>query len=357
MTKPARKLSHAAMLKADRDSRKAATAASLIYVNDKSAGIIRVSKGKNFIYQLDNKQVKDAEQLERIRKLAIPPAWTDLWICKSANGHIQATGLDVKRRKQYRYHANWNQLRNETKFHRLYEFGKKLPLMRRKVKKDIDSKTLSREKVLATVIELMDKTYIRIGNYGYEKMNGSYGLTTLKDKHVDIKQDKMIFSFTGKKGIDHSISLKNKQLSRIVTQCRDIPGKALFQYYDQEGNKKPIDSGMVNAYIQETTGVEFSAKDFRTWAGSVQAVEFFRSSETKLDEKDNKKNVLAMLDSVSVKLGNTRNVCKKYYVHPQLIRLCEENKVKEAMQANGKAGGNGFTVGENILMCILKKSV
>lgn len=357
MTKGNKKLTHAVLLEADRDSRMAAQAATLTYVSDQDPGISRVKKGKNFIYMSGGRQVKDKSVLERIRKLVIPPAWTDVWICKSPNGHIQATGLDAKKRKQYRYHPRWNELRNETKFHKLYEFGKKLPMIRKQIKKDINTRELSREKVLATVIELMDKTYIRIGNYGYEKMNGSYGLTTLKDKHVNISQDKVVFSFTGKKGIDHTIQLKDKRLARIVKECRDIPGKDLFQYYDTDGNKKPIDSGMVNLYIKDATGTEFSAKDFRTWAGSVQAIEFFRSPSTILDEKDSKKNVLAMLDCVSKKLGNSRNVCKKYYVHPQLVKLCEENRMIDELKSNGKKSAKGYTEGEQVLMCILKKTL
>jgi DNA topoisomerase-1 len=273
-------------------------------------------------------------------------------------GHIQATGLDLKNRKQYRYHHKWNELRNETKFHRLYEFGKTLPGLRKKIKKDIAIKDLSREKVLATAINLMDKTYIRVGNNGYEKMNGSYGLTTLKDKHVDIRQDKIVFSFTGKKGIDHTIKLKDRKLASIVKQCRDIPGKTLFQYYDEQGEQKAIDSGMVNNYIRGATGVEFSAKDFRTWAGSVQAIEYFCDQDNLPKGFNGKKVAVEMLDSVSEKLGNTRSVCKKYYVHPLLISLCEENKLTPGLLKNGnKKGNNSFTKCENILMNLLKKNI
>jgi DNA topoisomerase I len=352
-----KKLSHAAFLKADRDARKAASAAALVYVTDQDAGITRISRGKGFVYLSGNKQVTNKQHLERIRKLAIPPSWKNVWICRLANGHIQATGLDLKNRKQYRYHAKWNDLRNETKFHRLYEFGKKLPRLRRKIKKDITTRPLSREKVLATVINLMEKTYIRIGNNGYEKMNGSYGLTTLRDRHVNISRDQLVFSFTGKKGIDHTIPLKNKKLAAIVKQCRDIPGKTLFQYFDEEGNRKAIDSGMVNNYIKEATGVEFSAKDFRTWAGSLKAVEYFLADNA-TGQLNNHKTVLAMLDAVSQKLGNSRSVCKKYYIHPQVIALCEENKLPvEEAKADTKNGNSALTAGERLLMCILKKSI
>lgn len=356
-----KKLSHAAFLSVAGDARKAASAAELVYVNDRDAGIKRQAKGKSFIYLIGNKQVqvKDKKQLERIRKLAIPPSWKNVWICKSPNGHIQATGLDLRNRKQYRYHSRWNELRNETKFHRLYEFGKKLPRLRKVLKKDIAVKALSREKVLATVIDLMDKTYIRVGNNEYEKANGSYGLTTLKDRHVSISRDKIIFSFTGKKGIDHTIPLKNKKLASIVKQCRDIPGKTLFQYYDQAGEKKAIDSGMVNNYIREAIEKDFSAKDFRMWAGSLQALEYIRSNgNAEATAKDVKKTVLAMLDSVSEKLGNTRNICKKYYIHPKLISLCEENKITpDLFELNGVPKTETLSQGEHILMKILKKTL
>lgn len=351
-----RKLSHPVSLKLNSDPVSAAHAADLRYVRDSDKGITRISKGKTYAYYSGNKQVKDKAVLERIRKLAIPPSWKEVWICASANGHIQATGLDLKNRKQYRYHADWNALRNETKFHHLFEFGKVLPRLRKRIKKDISGKILTREKVLATVIDLMDKTYIRIGSNGYEKMNGSYGLTTLKDRHVRIGKDEMQFSFTGKKGVDHNIKLKDKRLAQIVKECRDIPGRTLFQYYEADGEKKSIDSGMVNNYIKELSGKDFSAKDFRTWAGSVQAVEYLLcyDKENKDEEKRNN-NVVEMLETVSHKLGNTRNVCKKYYVHPQLIALCQENK--SIGNFTGKTSDKTFTTGENVLMCILKKAI
>jgi DNA topoisomerase I len=354
-----KKLSHAALLKAAGDARKAASAAELVYVSDSDPGIIRQVKGKSFIYFSGKRQVRDKNVLERIRKLAIPPSWKNVWICRSPNGHIQATGLDLRSRKQYRYHSRWNELRNETKFHRLYEFGKILPRLRQRIKKDIAAKDLSREKVLATAINLMDKTYIRVGNNEYEKKNGSYGLTTLKDKHVTISKDRIIFSFNGKKGIDHTIPLKDKRLARIVKQCRDIPGKTLFQYYDEAGEKKAIDSGMVNSYIKEATQQDFSAKDFRVWAGSLQALEYFRiNSNADSPAQDVKKTILTMLDSVSEKLGNTRNICKKYYVHPALIALCEENKITpDLFHLNGSAGRKTMSDGELVLMKVLKKSI
>src|SRR5688572_9183188 len=315
-------LSHNELLEANRDSGKAAEAANLIYVTGKGSGLTRKKNGKAFIYLSGGKILKDKNQLERIKKLAIPPSWTEVWICPSANGHIQATGYDLRKRKQYRYHPKWSSFRHETKFHHLLEFGKRLPRLRRRISKDINSRKLTREKVLAAAIDLMEKTYIRIGNETYEKENGSYGLTTLKDRHVSVKHDKLSVTFTGKKGIEHNIGITNKKLARIVKECRDIPGKTLFQYFDGENNRKAIDSAMLNSYIKEAAGPEYTAKDIRTWAGSVQAIRYLLTGNS--ESQDNgTKTASAMLDWVSEKLGNSRNICKKYYVHPSLIAFCE----------------------------------
>lgn len=354
-------LSHKEFLKIDKDYIRAAKAAGLHYVNDKDRGIQRVKKGKDFIYLYDQKPLKDEKELERIKKLAIPPAWTNVWICPKPNGHIQATGFDLRNRKQYRYHPLWNVLRNETKFHHLYEFGKLLPSLRLKVEEDLAKKQLSEEKVIATVISLMERTYIRIGNDGYEKLYGSYGLTTLKDKHVKIEGDKVVFSFKGKKGVFHNISLRNRRLARMVKACRDIPGKELFQYLDSEGNRRTVDSGMVNRYIKEATGGDFSAKDFRTWAGTLDALRAFRSMGEAGSQTDCKKNIVAVLYEVSKKLGNTRTVCKKYYVHPGIIKLYEEQSLqkylKELDTIEKPDDLTGITSEEKVLMKILQELV
>jgi len=239
-------LSHQKILKLDKDHKQAAKAVSLIYTSDSKPGITRQKKSRGYIYLVAEKPLKNKAELERIRKLAIPPSWSQVWICPDPNGHIQATGIDLNGRKQYRYHTEWSKLRTETKFHRLYEFGKALPLLRKKIKKDLEKAELTENKVLATIVHLMERTYIRVGNNGYEKLYGSYGLTTLKDRHVTIKKEDIQFSFRGKKGIEHSISIKNKRLARIIRQCRDIPGKELFQYYTSDGQKRSVDSGMVN---------------------------------------------------------------------------------------------------------------
>ena len=354
-------LSHKEFLKIDKDYSKAAKAADLLYVSDKEPGIQRQKKGSGFVFIYDDKPLTDEKELERIKKLAIPPAWTNVWICHKPNGHIQATGIDARNRKQYRYHPIWNMLRNETKFHHLYEFGKLLPSLRLKVEEDLAKKELSEEKVIATVISLMERTYIRIGNDGYEKLYGSYGLTTLKDKHVKIEGDKIVFSFKGKKGIYHNISLRNRRLARMVKACRDVPGKELFQYLDADGKRKSIDSGMVNRYIKEATGGDFRAKDFRTWAGTLDVLRAFKSMGQAGTQTDCKKNIVAALDKVSEKLGNTRSVCKKYYVHPGILKLYEEQNLEKYLKELDKIEKpddlSGLTSEERVLMKILKELV
>jgi DNA topoisomerase-1 len=360
MPDPVLSLSHREYLKADKDYEKAAQAVNLIYVRDNMSGIHRFKKGKGFTYILEDKTLKDSDQLKRIKKLAIPPAWTEVWICPLENGHIQATGLDVRKRKQYRYHGLWAHVRSETKFHRLYEFGRLLPRLRAQLETDLQIKELNQDKVLATVISLMERTYIRIGNSSYEKLYGSYGLTTLKDKHVSITGDRMRFAFRGKKGIEHDITLKNKKLARTVEQCKEIPGKELFQYYDESGSRRIIESGMVNEYIKKSTGKDFSAKDFRTWAGSVHALETLCTLSEVISDAERKKNIISVLDSVSKKLGNSRAICKKYYVHPGLLRLYEENNfakyTRSLDQIENQEEGNGLTASEKILLRILKES-
>ncbi len=301
--------------------------AHLVYVKDSSAGIARIKKGKGFYYSFKNKIIKDEKILSRIRKLVLPPAWEKVWICPKPNGHLQATGYDTKNRKQYKYHTHWNCRTNETKFHRLQAFGKAIPLLRKKIETDISRTNLDKEKVLATVVRLMEHTAIRIGSSAYEKLYSSYGLTTLKDGHVRIVSGEMKFCFKGKKGISQNITLKNKRLAKIVKACRDIPGKELFQYYNADGSHGTIDSGMVNEYIRKGIGQDFTAKVFRTWSGSVAMLEALKSVEPNLCQTHKKKEILKALDFVSEKLGNTRNVCKSYYVHPIITQLFEEDRL------------------------------
>lgn len=354
-------LSHREILKLDKDYMKAAKMADLIYVNDKDPGIHRTKKGKGFSYTWNDRPLKDKAQLERIRKLVIPPAWTNVWICVKENGHIQATGYDLRERKQYRYHQLWHVLRNETKFHRLYEFGKLLPSMRLKIEEDITKKDLSEERVMATIVSLMERTYIRIGNDDYEKLYGSYGLTTLKDNHVKVSGDTIHFSFRGKKGIEHNISLKHRRLANLVRKCREIPGRELFQYIDEEGNRKPIDSGMVNRYIKDATGGDFTAKDFRTWAGTLNILRAFKAIGQAESETDCKKKIVNALDEVSKKLGNSRTICKKYYVHPGIIKLYEDRSLDKYLRELDRIEEPddlaGLASEEKIMMKILKELV
>jgi DNA topoisomerase I len=352
-------LSHKEFIQINHDYAEAARIARLRYVSDSIPGITRVKKGAGFAYYKLAVRISDKEELQRIKLLVIPPAWRKVWICPYRNGHIQATGYDVRNRKQYKYHPLWSAVRNETKFHRLFEFGKVLPQLRRVVEKDLMRRDLSQERVLGTVVSLMERTYIRVGSDDYEKIYGSYGITTLKNNHVRINGDKLEFSFIGKKGVAQSVTLKNKRLARIVKQCRDIPGKELFQYYDSDGKPNPIDSGMVNQYIKEATHEDFSAKDIRTWAGTLSLLRSLRALGESVTVTECKRNIVAALDEVSEKLGNTRAVCRKYYVHPGLIKLYEENNLtrylKELDEIEEPDFSTGLTSDETVLMKILKR--
>ena len=301
------------------DAAGSAEVVNLVYVNDREPGIKREREGNDYVYVLKYREVKDKHVLKRIKALVLPPAWEEVWICTDPNGHLQATGIDAMGRKQYRYHPLWNVVRNETKFHHMYEFGKALPAMRARLHEDLLAAGLPINKVLATIVSLMQCTCIRIGSNAYEKLYGSYGLTTLKDKHVTFSGSTMEFKFKGKKGVLHDISMQSKQLAQIVKQCQDIPGKELFQFLDADGKRHRVESGMVNNYIKEISGGDFTAKDFRTWAGSLHAIEAFKEIGIANTEAELKKNVVVALDKVAEHLGNTRMVCKKYYVHPVVI--------------------------------------
>ncbi|MEO6491106.1 MAG: DNA topoisomerase IB [Ferruginibacter sp.] len=343
-----------------KDPVKTANAVNLEYVNNTSPGILRKKKGKDFYYFLKEQKVTDENELKRIKSLVIPPAWENVWICALHNGHLQATGLDVKKRKQYRYHPWWNTLRNQTKFYRLLEFGRSLPSIRLQLEQDLSDPGLSQDKVLAAVVMLMERTNIRVGNNIYEKLYGSFGLTTLKDKHVKINGNSIRFSFKGKKGVQHDISLRNKKLSSIVQKCRDIPGKELFQFFDDKGNPHAIDSGMVNDYIKKISGSDFTAKDFRTWAGTVNAFLAFKEIGFAETATAAKKNIVDALDKVASQLGNTRTVCKKYYVHPLIISMYESKSLEkyfnelEAIAVDDKKAD--LTTDEKIIMKILESS-
>ena len=343
-----------------KDPVKTAEAVNLVYMNDTVEGIERRKKGETFEYYYKGKKIKDAETLVRIKSLVLPPAWQNIWISPRENSHLQATGIDAKGRKQYKYHPSWNAFRNHTKFYRLYAFGQVIPSLRMKIEKDLSLNGLQENKVLATVVSLMERTNIRVGNCTYEKANGSYGITTLKDQHVEIKGNSIKFAFKGKKGVQHDIDLKSKKLAKIVKQCQDIPGKELFQYFDENGVTRTIDSGMVNDYIKENTGGDFTAKDLRTWSGTVQALLAFKELGLAESQNQTKKNIVSALDSVSKALGNTRTVCKKYYVHPMIIGLYEtktlERYLKQLDKIEVDDNKSGLTKEETILLNILKSN-
>jgi DNA topoisomerase-1 len=351
-------LSHREIVKLDRDYENAAKSVKLIYVNDCMPGITRQKKGKGFVYLDSSKKVITNGQLDRIKKLVIPPAWKRVWICPKENGHLQATGYDQLNRKQYRYHALWSVTRSETKFHKLYEFGKRLPMLREKVRQDLAKKSLTQEKVIATIVNLMERTYIRVGNEDYEKKYGSRGITTLQNTDVTINNEEIKFAFTGKKQIAHLIRLKNKRLARIVKQCRDIPGKELFQYYDENREAHPIDSGMVNEYLKDSFQGDFTAKDFRTWAGTLNFLLCLKNLQAPINETGTKRNILFALDEVSRKLGNTRAVCRKHYVHPQVIQFYESGKLLSYLKKIPEESHDEILIGlseeENVMMRILK---
>lgn len=302
------------------DPREAAESVGLVYVSDDKPGIGRKRAGTGFSYAgRDGRRITDEAVLKRIRKLAVPPAYTDVWICPKPNGHIQATGRDAKGRKQYRYHARFREVRESTKYEHMLDFARGLPEIREKIATDMARKGLAREKVLATVVYLLEKTLIRVGNDDYVKQNKSYGLRTLKDRHVDIDGSELRFHFKGKSGKEWRLRIKDRRIARIVKDCQDIPGQELFQYIDDAGNRVDVNSADVNAYLKEITGREVTAKDFRTWAGTVLAALALHEFEAFDSDARAKKNVRQAIERVASKLGNTPTICRKCYIHPELV--------------------------------------
>jgi DNA topoisomerase I len=302
------------------DPAEAARAAGLTYVRDDAPGITRKGAGKGFSYvDAAGKPVKDKDELGRIKRLGIPPAWTKVWICPSARGHIQATGRDARGRKQYRYHARWREVRDETKYHKMIAFAHALPALRDKVDRDLGLPGLPREKVLATVVRLLETTLIRVGNDEYARDNDSYGLTTLRDGHAKIDGARIRFRFRGKSGKEHEVGLRDRRLARIVKRCQDLEGDELFQYVDEGGETHRVSSGDVNEYLRAASGEEFTAKDFRTWAGTVLAAMALSELEAFDSEAEAKRNVVQAVEAVARRLGNTRAVCRRCYVHPEVV--------------------------------------
>ncbi|WP_437992717.1 DNA topoisomerase IB [Sorangium sp. So ce145] len=311
-----------------------AESAGLRYVNDGEPGISRRGAGKGFRYiDVGGRPVKDEATLARIRRLAIPPAWTEVWICRSERGHIQATGRDARGRKQYRYHPRWREVRDETKYDRMLAFGAALPAIRAASERDLALPGLPREKVLAAVVRLLDETSIRIGNDEYARDNDSYGLTTLHDEHVEIEGSLIRFQFRGKGGKEHAMTVRDRRLARIVKRCQDVPGHELFQYIDGEGRRQRIHSNDVNEYLRSVAGHDFTAKDFRTWTGTVLCASFFCEMEIASSVRQVKKRVAQVIDRVSAHLGNTRAVCQRCYVHPAVIRAYTEGALQSLIDA------------------------
>jgi len=342
------------------DMVKSAKAVDLVYVTNDHPGFVRKRRGKNFYYLDGEIKVKDKLELERIKKLGIPPAWKKVWICKLPNGHLQATGFDLLNRKQYRYHISWNVIRNKTKYYRLYEFGKQIPNIRTSIEKHLSLRGYPKEKILAAVISLLEQTSIRVGNSFYEKLYGSFGLTTLKNKHITITGAQLLFTFKGKKSVKHNITLKSRKLARIIQGCKEMPGKELFEFYDSEGNIHSINSGMVNDYIRTISGGDFTAKDFRTWSGTVTALTAILESGGFETTTEMNQKIAAVFDLVAKQLGNTRTVCKNYYVHPLIVNLYKENKIEsylnmlETLELNEEH--KALLPVEKILLKILEKN-
>jgi DNA topoisomerase I len=298
----------------------AAQAAGLRYVTDSSPGIRRRRRGRGFAYtRPDGTPLRDASDLERIRKLVIPPRWTDVWICTSSTGHLQVTARDLRGRKQYRYHPRYREVRDDTKFSRMLEFSEVLPCIRHRVEQDISAPTLSRHKVLATVVWLLEKTLIRVGSDEYARDNGSFGLTTLRRRHVEVNGAKLRFEFRGKSGVPHAVAITDRRIARIVQHCQELPGQELFQYLDEEGRRQSVDAGDINLYLREIAGRQVTAKDFRTFAGTMLAASALRDIGPFSTEKEGAANIVRAIDQVARRLGNTRAVCRKYYVHPAII--------------------------------------
>ncbi len=302
------------------DPRQSAIAAGLHYTTDSRPGIRRIRHGSSFCYlSADGRKIRDAQELARIRSLVIPPAWKDVWICPDARGHLQAVGRDARGRKQYRYHPKWRVVRDETKYYRLIGFAEALPAIRARTARDLRTARLTRDKVLAAVVQLLEKTLIRVGNDEYARDNRSFGLTTLRDGHVNVSGGKVRFSFRGKSGVEHDIQLDNRRLARTIKACRDLPGYELFQYLDEDGQRHTIGSADVNQYLNEITGEDYTSKDFRTWAGTVLAAQTLQEFEKFESGAQAKRNIVSAVEKVAKRLGNTKAVCRKCYIHPAIL--------------------------------------
>ncbi|MGI0017471.1 MAG: DNA topoisomerase IB, partial [Nitrosotalea sp.] len=335
----------------------AAQDAGLIYTSDSEPGIRRVRKGRGFAYVNFNKaQVRDAATLDRIRSLAVPPAWKDVWICAMPRGHLQATGRDERGRKQFRYHPRWRETRDADKYARLVGFANALPRIRARVARDLRLQGLPREKVIATIVKLLETTFARVGNEEYARENGSFGLTTLRNRHVKVTGATVRFLFRGKSGRDHQLGVTDRRVAIVIQRCEELPGQMLFQYLDENGERGLVTSDDVNSYLRETTGADFTAKDFRTWAGTLLAACALRDVARFESETEAKRNVLAAIDSVARRLGHTRAVCRRAYVHPAVIDTYLEGSLDSALDPEHAARRGRLTAEEMALLAFLKRS-
>ena len=322
------------------DILEAAHDAGLRYANDDRPGITRVRAGKGFRYlDTDGKTINDKAELGRIKRLAVPPAWTDVWICADPRGHLQATGRDAKRRKQYRYHERFREVRDANKYSRMVDFAKALPKIRARVAADLAAPHLVREKIVATVVRLLEYTLIRVGNEEYARANRHFGLTTLRDRHVAVRGERLRFRFTGKSGAAHDVDLRDARVARIVRRLQDLPGQELFQYVDESGEAKRVTSDDVNAYLRDVAGEDFTAKDFRTWAGTVLVTQALLACEPVENVRYARKNVTAAVAQVADRLGNTAAVCRKAYVHPAIVDSYIEGELHRAIRRRAARGG------------------
>jgi DNA topoisomerase-1 len=320
------------------DPVESARAVGLRYVSDGQPGIRQVRDGNTFRYLTSRgRQVVDPSDLGRIKSLAIPPAWTEVWISPIPNGHLQATGRDARGRKQYRYHRRWREVRDETKYNRMLLFGKVLPKIRKRVRHDLRLPGLPREKVLAAVVRLLEVSLIRVGNDEYKRNNGSYGLTTMQDKHAKVSGSKVRFSFRGKSGRGHAVEIDHARLARIVRRCQELPGQELFQCIDDSGHVRDVGSQDVNEYLRQITGQEYTAKDFRTWAGTVLAALALQEFKAVDSQAQAKKNIVRAIEQVSERLGNTPGICRKCYVHPEILDAYLEGATVETLKVRAEA--------------------
>lgn len=334
----------------------AAATAGLRYVRDEQPGISRRKCGDGFAYiAADGKIIRNATVLDRIRALAVPPAWTNVWICTDPRGHLQATGRDAKGRKQHRYHAAWRAHRDETKFDRLQAFADVLPLIRRRTNADLAQQGLPRTKVLATIVQLLEKSLIRVGNEEYARHNQSFGLTTLRARHVRVNGDTLRFQFRGKSGVRHSVKVNDRRLARVVKHCRDLPGQELFQYIDEAGEAQVVDSGDINGYLKEITGQDFTAKDFRTWSGTVLAATALREVPPQETKRETERCVNVAIEAVAGMLGNTPSVCRKSYVHPGVVDSYRDGSMATVFGRKTRSSARaGLRADEIALLALLK---